>query len=123
MEYRILGRTGVRVSPLCLGTDNFADPTPEAEASKILEAAIDAGINLIDTGDVYADGEGEKIGTTNKILTTAKGPATIREVVTVEVPKIGYRTALQLPENAFQLPLLIPNRRSWPVLQERAIVI
>jgi len=61
MEYRILGRTGVRVSPLCLGTDNFADPTPEAEASKILEAAIDAGINLIDTGDVYADGEGEKI--------------------------------------------------------------
>ena len=61
MEYRVLGRTGVNVSPLCLGTDNFADPTPEKEASEILTTALDAGINLIDTGDVYADGEGEKI--------------------------------------------------------------
>ena len=61
MEYRVLGRTGVNVSPLCLGTDNFADPTPEEEASQILNTALDAGINLIDTGDVYADGEGEKI--------------------------------------------------------------
>ena len=61
MEYRTLGRTGVRVSCLCLGTDNFADPTPEEEAARILERALDAGINLIDTGDTYADGEGEKI--------------------------------------------------------------
>jgi aryl-alcohol dehydrogenase-like predicted oxidoreductase len=61
MEYRVFGRTGVNVSPLCLGTDNFADPTPEEEASQILNTALDAGINLIDTGDVYAGGEGEKI--------------------------------------------------------------
>ncbi|MEM7123126.1 MAG: aldo/keto reductase [Pseudomonadota bacterium] len=61
MEYRKLGRTGVNVSNLCLGTDNFADPTPEDEAAVILNKALDAGINLIDTGDVYADGEGEKI--------------------------------------------------------------
>ena len=61
MEYRVLGRTGVMVSSLCLGTDNFADPTPEEEASRILNLALDAGINLVDTGDVYADGEGEKI--------------------------------------------------------------
>ncbi len=61
MEYRVLGRTGLKVSPLCLGTDNFADPTPEKESSEILNTALDAGINLIDTGDVYADGEGEKI--------------------------------------------------------------
>ena len=61
MEYRIFGRTGLKVSSLCLGTDNFADPTPEAEASQILDMALDAGINLIDTGDVYADGEGERI--------------------------------------------------------------
>ena len=61
MEYRSLGRTGVNVSSLCLGTDNFADPTPEKEAALILDMALDAGINLIDTGDVYADGEGEKI--------------------------------------------------------------
>jgi len=61
MEYRLIGKTGVKVSCLALGTDNFADPTPEKEASMILEASIDAGINLVDTGDVYADGEGEKI--------------------------------------------------------------
>ena len=61
MEYRVLGRTGVRVSALALGTANFADPTPEEEARKILERAVDAGINLIDTGDSYAKGEAERI--------------------------------------------------------------
>ena len=61
MEYRILGSTGVKISSFCLGTDNFADPTPEKESIEILNAAIDAGINLFDTGDVYADGEGERI--------------------------------------------------------------
>ena len=61
MEYRTLGRTGINVSSLCLGTDNFADPTPEKECALILDKALDAGINLIDTGDVYAEGEGEKI--------------------------------------------------------------
>lgn len=61
MEYRVLGRTGVNVSCLCLGTDNFADPTPEKESAEILNLALDAGINMVDTGDVYADGEGERI--------------------------------------------------------------
>lgn len=61
MEYRVLGRTGAEVSPLCLGTDNFMDPTPADESSKILKKAIGTGINLIDTGDVYAEGEGERI--------------------------------------------------------------
>jgi len=61
MEYRTLGRTGVRVSAVALGTANFADPTPEAEAAQILERAIDAGINLIDSGNSYADGEAERI--------------------------------------------------------------
>ncbi len=61
MQYRVLGRTGVRVSELVLGTANFADPTPEQEAGRILERAIDAGVNLIDTGNSYADGEAERI--------------------------------------------------------------
>jgi len=61
MEYRVLGRTGVRVSALALGTANFADPTPEGEAKQILERAVDAGINVIDTGDSYAKGEAERI--------------------------------------------------------------
>jgi aryl-alcohol dehydrogenase-like predicted oxidoreductase len=61
MEYRVLGRTGVRVSSLALGTANFADPTPEDESKQILERAVDAGINVIDTGDSYAKGEAERI--------------------------------------------------------------
>jgi aryl-alcohol dehydrogenase-like predicted oxidoreductase len=61
MEYRTLGRTGVNVSSLVLGTDNFMDPTPPSDCERILLRALDAGINMIDTGDVYADGEGERI--------------------------------------------------------------
>ena len=61
MEYRILGRTGVRVAPLCLGTDNFANPTPEAESIEMIDRALDAGINLIDTSNSYAKGESERI--------------------------------------------------------------
>ena len=60
MEYRQIGRTGVKVSALCLGTANFADPTPEKEAVNIIHRAIDAGINLIDTADSYAAGESER---------------------------------------------------------------
>jgi len=61
MQYRVLGRTGVRVSALVLGTGNFADPTPEEEAGRIMEKAIDSGINLFDTGNTYAAGESEAI--------------------------------------------------------------
>jgi len=61
MEYRTLGRTGVKISSLVLGTANFADPTPEAESAEIVERAVDAGINVIDTGSTYAGGECERI--------------------------------------------------------------
>ncbi|MCA9921018.1 MAG: aldo/keto reductase [Anaerolineales bacterium] len=61
MDYRLLGRTGVKVAPLCLGTDNFANPTPEDESVAIINRALDAGINLIDTSNSYAKGESERI--------------------------------------------------------------
>ena len=61
VEYRILGRTGVHVAPLAFGTDNFADPTPEAECVEMLDRAMDAGVNVLATGDVYAEGEGERV--------------------------------------------------------------
>jgi len=61
MDYRLLGRTGVRISPLCLGSDNFANPTSETESIAIIERAMDAGINLIDTSNSYAKGESERI--------------------------------------------------------------
>ncbi|CAN5722345.1 aldo/keto reductase [soil metagenome] len=61
MDYRTLGRTGVQIAPLALGTDNFANPIPETEATRILNRALDAGINLIDTSNSYAQGESEAI--------------------------------------------------------------
>jgi aryl-alcohol dehydrogenase-like predicted oxidoreductase len=61
MEYRLLGRTGVRVAPLALGTANFGNPTDAKEATAILHRALDAGINLVDTSDTYAGGESERI--------------------------------------------------------------
>src|ERR1700740_3586538 len=63
MEYRTLGRTGVKVSPLCLGAMMFgAWGNPDHDDSvRIIHAALDAGINFIDTADVYSRGESEEI--------------------------------------------------------------
>ena len=61
MEYRRLGKSGIRVSPLCLGTMMFGDRTDAAEAGRMVAAARDAGVNFIDTADVYAKGESERI--------------------------------------------------------------
>ncbi len=61
MEYRTLGSTGVKVSPLCLGTMNFGGPTPEDESLRMIAAAIDAGINFLDTANMYNQGESERI--------------------------------------------------------------
>ncbi|MHB1855029.1 MAG: aldo/keto reductase [Acidimicrobiales bacterium] len=63
MRYRNLGRTGVKVSPLCLGTMMFGEwGNPDHEDSiRIIHAALDAGINFVDTADVYSQGESETI--------------------------------------------------------------
>ena len=61
MEYRNLGASGVRVSPLCLGTMMFGDRTDAAEAGRIVAAARDAGVNFIDTADVYTQGAAERM--------------------------------------------------------------
>ena len=61
MEYRSLGRTGVKVTPLCLGAMNFGGPTAEAESIQIIDCALDGGVNFIDTANVYNRGESERI--------------------------------------------------------------
>jgi len=63
VEYRPLGRTGVSVSPLCLGTMMFgAWGNPDHDESiRIIHRALDAGINFVDTADVYSRGESEEI--------------------------------------------------------------
>jgi aryl-alcohol dehydrogenase-like predicted oxidoreductase len=63
MEYRQLGRTGVAVSPLCLGTMMFGawGNRDHDDSIRIIHRALDAGINFVDTADVYAGGESEEI--------------------------------------------------------------
>lgn len=61
MEYRNLGESGLKVSPICLGTMMFGDRTDEAHAVEIVARAKAGGINFIDTADVYAKGESERI--------------------------------------------------------------
>jgi aryl-alcohol dehydrogenase-like predicted oxidoreductase len=65
MDYVPLGRAAVKVSRLCLGTTNFGRHTDEVESHTILDRAVDAGINFIDTADVYG---GEPKGRTEEIL-------------------------------------------------------
>jgi aryl-alcohol dehydrogenase-like predicted oxidoreductase len=63
MEYRTLGRTGIKVSPLCLGTMMFGawGNTDHEDSIRIIHRALDAGINFLDTADTYASGESEEI--------------------------------------------------------------
>jgi aryl-alcohol dehydrogenase-like predicted oxidoreductase len=61
MEYRKLGRSGVLVSPLCLGTMNFGGSTNEADSFAIMQKAVEGGINFFDSANVYNQGESERI--------------------------------------------------------------
>lgn len=61
MEYRTLGKQGVKVSRLCLGTMMFGGATGEAESIRIIHRALDAGINFVDTANMYNGGESERI--------------------------------------------------------------
>lgn len=80
MQYRILGRTGVKVNPLCLGTMNFGGRSDPAESQRILAGYMELGGNFIDTANVYNDGRSEEIigewikstGTRDQIVLSTK---------------------------------------------------
>ncbi len=61
MEYRSLGRTGVKVSALCLGCMMFGGKTGAEDSYAIIDRAIDAGINFLDTANVYSRGRSEEV--------------------------------------------------------------
>src|ERR1022692_4363453 len=63
MQTRVLGSTGVKVSPLCLGAMMFGawGNTDHDESVRMIHRALDAGINFVDTADVYSRGESEEI--------------------------------------------------------------
>ncbi|CAE6716853.1 1-deoxyxylulose-5-phosphate synthase YajO [Paraburkholderia domus] len=61
MDYRYLGRSALKVSPLCLGAMMFGGETDEASSKRIIDKAFDQGVNFIDTADVYHAGRSEEI--------------------------------------------------------------
>ena len=69
MEYRYIGKTGLRVSSICMGTMTFGSSTSKDEAFKILDKAYDRGINFFDTAELYpVSPKKETIGNTEKIV-------------------------------------------------------
>ncbi|UEP37145.1 aldo/keto reductase [Burkholderia ambifaria] len=84
MDYRYLGRSALKVSPLCLGTMMFGGETDEATSTRIIDKAFDQGVNFIDTADVYHAGRSEEI----------VGPAIARHRDSwVVATKFGYPAA------------------------------
>lgn len=81
MDYRRLGRSGLKVSPLCLGAMMFGDQADEAASRGIIAAAREAGVNFIDTADAYVAGKSERI------VGAAVKPERDRWVVAT---KVGY---------------------------------
>ncbi|MCK1398398.1 aldo/keto reductase [Bradyrhizobium sp. 4] len=61
MQYRQLGRSDLKVSPICLGTMMFGGPTDEATSKRIITKAHEAGVNFIDTADAYSKGASEEV--------------------------------------------------------------
>src|ERR1700757_4056241 len=61
MQYRHLGRSGLKVSPICLGTMMFGGPTDEATSLRIVAKAREAGVNFIDSADAYNKGASEQV--------------------------------------------------------------
>lgn len=79
MEYRKLGRSGLKVSTISLGTNAFGARADEATSIGIVDAALEAGINLIDTADIYTAGESERMigkalkGRRSQVVLATKG--------------------------------------------------
>lgn len=84
MEYRRLGASGIKVSPLCLGTMMFGGATAEDESIRIMHRAIDEGINFFDTANIYASGRSEEVigkalagGKRDQVILATKGRSAI----------------------------------------------
>ena len=73
MKYRRMGRTGLKVSEICLGTMTFGDQVEEARSLKIVRKALDAGVNFLDTADKYVEGKSEaNFEAVNRLKTIAR---------------------------------------------------
>ncbi len=91
MDYARLGRSGLKVSPLCLGAMMFGGPTDEATSVRIVASAREAGVNFIDTADAYGAGQSEEI------VGRAVRPDRDRWVIAT---KVGYPAGAPFPTGA-----------------------
>jgi aryl-alcohol dehydrogenase-like predicted oxidoreductase len=110
MIYRNLGRSGVRVSPLGLGTMPFGHTVDEATSFALMDAAIDAGINLFDTADVYGGPQSADM---------AKGYGVAEEVIGRWLQRTGRRDDIVLATKVYQPMGLGPNDRRLSALHIR----
>ena len=93
MQYTHLGRTGLKVGRIALGTMNFGELTDEAACFDILDAAVDAGINLIDSADVYG---------TPQSPTMKQGSGLSEEIIGNWLAKSGRRDQIVLATKLYQ---------------------
>ncbi len=89
MQYRVLGSSGLLVSPICLGTMTFGTPVAESEAVRLVHGAIDRGINFIDTANTY-EGYDRIVGSPGGVAETIVGRALVdRRDDVVLATKVG----------------------------------
>ncbi|HHL3406506.1 TPA: aldo/keto reductase [Klebsiella pneumoniae] len=102
MNYTHLGRTGLKVSRLCLGTMNFGDVTDEKTSARILDEALEAGINFIDTADVYGTEQSPDI---------QQGSGLSEEIIGRWLQQGGRRERIVLATKVYQPMGAGPNDR------------
>lgn len=102
MDYAHLGRTGLKVSRLALGTMNFGELTDEATSFAIMDEALDAGINFFDTADVYGGPQSPDM---------AKGFGVSEEIIGRWMMQGGRRDRIVLATKAYQPMETGPNDR------------
>ena len=109
MDYTHLGRTGLKVSRLALGTMNFGELTDEAVSFRIMDEALDAGINFFDTADVYGGPQSPDM---------EKGFGISEEVIGRWLAQGGRRDRIVLATKVYQPMGIGPNsptvRLSYP---------
>jgi aryl-alcohol dehydrogenase-like predicted oxidoreductase len=102
MQYTSLGRSGLQVSRLALGTMNFGELTDQTAAFEIMDAAIDAGINFFDTADLYGGPQRPDM---------EKGYGTSEEIIGRWLAQIGRRDRIVLATKLYQPMGTGPNDR------------
>ena len=94
MKYKRLGKCGIKVSEVCLGTMDFGSKVNESDAIGIINRAVDLGVNFIDTANTYASGRSEEI--------VGKAIKDRREDI-VLATKVRHRIGLCLTDSLFGL--------------------